>query len=908
MAENQENYQVYSLQVNQLNAPLGIDERSIRFSWKLNSSNRGAVLAASQVWVASSAEKLKDGEADLWDSGKVNGSTLYADYAGVQLKGHARYWWKVAVSVADGQVVESEAAFFDTGLFADDWQAQWIWRSDQIQINDFAYLRKEIELRQPVAYAKIFASAHNVFQLYLDGERIGGYGSPAPTNPYEHKYYVAYDVTAQLTQGTSCIAAAAHYLGGNGQNYVNGLPGFRLQLEVVYVDGTQESFKSDTTWESLVEMPHKTGTAYQQMRLLSAVEDYDARSIDPEWLKVGFDKAKCGPAAAATIAAEEWPMKWQTIPEGTVNETIAPVYLHSFKDSPEDLGRGEERVLRQVFDTGRIVSGWPSITLRGLAGVTVRMRYSEDLDEQGWVKHNVCNETPADYYYDQYTMRGDEEETWEASFSYKAFRYIEVTGYPELLVPGENLRISYAHTGMAYEGSFECSNDLLNKMYQACIRTQTNNTLGQMVDCPHREQAQYLADSDLQAEALLYNFDARHVLEKVISDFVDGQWEDGTFPFVYPQNVDGPYGELQIPEWDLHYCTIMWKLYRMYGDKRLLETYIEPGKRMVDYYLGIIDPQYGLVPIDKGWHISDWPYPTVDDKPLYLTVQNVKLYQAAHIVSETAKIIGNEQISVTYRQHADQLKEHIVKHLFDKENKRFRDGLNSEQAHQGATGIALYAGVAPEEDREALVQYAASRPWECKTVLSLPLLRMLFENGQQEAAYRLINRTEYPGWGYTIAQGTATMWEGWDDIESHSHAWNGYPARMLQEYVVGISTLTPGFADVQIKPYMPQDLTFASATIPTVRGAISVRWDRSADGTSIRLTAQIPVTTNGSIVVDAGGTADSVIIREKESGGTIWDKGHFIAGVNGVKSCELSADGFVIAVDGGDYEFVFEAS
>jgi len=142
----------------------------------------------------------------------------------------------------------------------------------------------------------------------------------------------------------------------------------------------------------------------------------------------------------------------------------------------------------------------------------------------------------------------------------------------------------------------------------------------------------------------------------------------------------------------------------------------------------------------------------------------------------------------------------------------------------------------PDEDRERAIASVAEQSWECRTVLSLPLLRMLFDNGREAEAFALLDRTEYPGWGHMIAQGSPTMWEGWEDIESHSHAWNGYPARLLQEYIVGIRSETPGFAKTTIRPYMPDSLTFAEGKIATPFGPVSARWERTDGGVRVRAT------------------------------------------------------------------------
>ncbi|BBI35192.1 alpha-L-rhamnosidase [Cohnella abietis] len=713
-----------------------------------------------------------------------------------------------------------------------DWTADWIWWSKRVRINDFAYFRKEFAVRDSLVSAQLYVSAHNTAHVYVNGTKVGGYGSPAPTNPWKRKYYLTYEITEHLNDGLNCLTADAHYLGGSGQNFVNGLPGFRLELHLTYADGSKKIVKTDGTWEALKEIPHRIGAPYQQNRRVSAIEDYDARKWDPKWRYIGWkDASNTIKAKKARIGRDEWNMMEQQIPEGAIEEEIRLTKLSA-------LAVEGELSFAQVFDVGRIVSGWPKLSLKGFEGATVRLRYSEDLDENGRVKHNVTNEH-SDNYYDEYTMRGDELESWQPDFSYKAFRYVEVTGYPLPIENGNEVNVCLAYTAIPYVGSFNCSDESLNDLYEACIRTQKNNTLGQTVDCPHREQAQYTADTDLQAESLLYNFDAISVVEKTLSDFTDAQLEDGTFPFVTPTNYEHPDFNLQIPEWDLHYATLLWKLYQASGNVKLLDNSYETARRMVDYFIGKLDPVTGLVPLDKGWHISDWPYPSVDHQGEFLTVQQVKLIQAMQIVSQAAELIGKQDDYKLYREHAAWLSDNLVKHLYDGELKRFKDSSESTKTHQGVTAIALYADLVPTADREAAVAYVASKQFECRTVLSLPLLRMLFENGRGDEAYELLSRKEYPGWGYMIAQGARTMWEGWEDMESHSHAWNGYPARLLQEYVVGIKSEAPGFAKAVIRPYLPEGLAYAEAEVWTPLGTVYAGWERVAGG-SVRVRARIP--------------------------------------------------------------------
>ncbi|WP_139995217.1 alpha-L-rhamnosidase [Paenibacillus paridis] len=714
-----------------------------------------------------------------------------------------------------------------------EWTSEWIWRSQRVRKNDYSYFRKLFNANTKWDSARLYVSAHHYVQVYLNGERVGGYGTPAPTDPWKKKFYTEYDVSNLLAIGTNCITADAHYLGGEGQNVVNGLPGFRLELHLSSINGKTMVIKSDTSWDTLVEMPHRVGAPYQQNRRISAIEDYDARVWDETWRYAnGNHSMKTAKAKKAKIGREDWLMVLQTIPEGIVDEEIALTKL--------DLHEGMEGLdeFPQVFDVGRIVSGWPKLKLKGIEGVTIRLRYSENLDAGGRVDHNVTNEK-SEHYYDQYTMRGDKVETWQPHFSYKAFRYVEVTGYPISIESANELTVCLAHTAIEYRGSFRCSDEHLNELYDACIRTQKNNTLGQLVDCPHREQAQYIADTDLQAETLLYNFNALSVLEKTLSDFADSQLPDGTFPFNAPSTYGHPDFNIQIPEWDLHYATLLWKVYAASGDLSLLESYYKPLCRMIDYFISKLDEATGLVPLDKGWHISDWPYPSVEHAGDFLAVQQIKLLQAIRIAADIAGLLGEHEDHKKYAEQTHSLNEKMYKHLFHSERGAFRDSSNSENTHQGVTAIALYADAIREEDRAKAIAYVAEKEWECRTVLSLPLLQMLFENNREKEAFALLDRREYPGWGYMIEQGAMTMWEGWEDMESHSHAWNGYPARLLQQYVVGIRSDAPGFSKAVIRPYFPDTLTFAEATVWTVQGHLYARWEKGSNG-SIRFKTAIP--------------------------------------------------------------------
>ena len=108
------------LAVEDLNAP--------RLSWVVEDPRRGAEQTARQILVATRPELLTPGEADVWDSGRIDGSdSAAAPYSGPSLEPATRYYWTVRTWNETGAPGPfAEPAVFGTAL-KDEWQASPIW-------------------------------------------------------------------------------------------------------------------------------------------------------------------------------------------------------------------------------------------------------------------------------------------------------------------------------------------------------------------------------------------------------------------------------------------------------------------------------------------------------------------------------------------------------------------------------------------------------------------------------------------------------------------------------------------------------------------------------------------------------------------------------------------------------------
>ena len=98
-----------------------------------------------------------------------------------------------------------------------------------------------------------------------------------------------------------------------------------------------------------------------------------------------------------------------------------------------------------------------------------------------------------------------------------------------------------------------------------------------------------------------------------------------------------------------------------------------------------------------------------------------------------------------------------------------------------------------------------------------------------------------------------------------NHAWTAYPAYLFLKYIAGIQPTSGGFATFDVRPETG-GLTFAEGTVPTVKGLIATRWEKSTDG-RFSLSVTVPPNTRASIYLPKLSEGNFTIT---ESGKRLW--------------------------------------
>lgn len=134
------NTSINNLKVEYTETPLGLDVETPRFSWQMQSSQRGNFQSAYRIVVTD------ENQQKVWDTGKVgNNLSLNIEYQGATLQACTRYDWQVTVWDRNKKMYTS-SSWFETGIMNPDpaltgWNgAIWIGGGDEDMVLYSHYL------------------------------------------------------------------------------------------------------------------------------------------------------------------------------------------------------------------------------------------------------------------------------------------------------------------------------------------------------------------------------------------------------------------------------------------------------------------------------------------------------------------------------------------------------------------------------------------------------------------------------------------------------------------------------------------------------------------------------------------------------------------------------------------------
>jgi alpha-L-rhamnosidase len=837
-----------------------------------------------------------------------------------------------------------------------DWKAAWIGlplpkKAPASQYRPADYLRKPFTLKAAPKRAVVYITAAGLYELHVNGQRIGrDYLTPGWTEYAKRLYYQAYDVTDSLKAGENVLGAilAEGWYGLHHQG--RGKLGLLAQLCVEYPDGSSDTITTDGSWKITDEGPVRMSDIYQgetydarkELRGWDTVGyndtawqpvNTDPFYATPAWTDVtekvrqlvknnvldvtpsnelfgdpifGLPKSlrvkyRIGDKQEAKDAAEGQkihvdaagqPLTIEKAEYGTdaLPPVVANAKLQVHPGSPvrvtqeiKSIQLTEPKPGKWTFDLGQNFSGWARLKVKGPAGAKIVLRTAEILNPDGTI---YTTNLRAAKSTDTYTLRGEGEEVWEPQFTFHGFRYVELTGLTEK--PSlDTITGVVAHSDAPRTSSFECSNPMLNKLFHNIVWGQRSNYLEVPTDCPQRDERMgWSGDAQAFIGTAVYNMDVAPFFTAWLRTYEDCQSPEGAFPDIAPK-----MGGMS-PGWGDAGVVCPWTVYRVYGDRRILEEHYSAMVRWINL---LEKKSNDCVRPEEGY--GDWLNSKADlPKDVIATAY---FGYVTRLMEKTANVLGKTDDAARFHKLFERIQA-AFQRAFVAADGRIKG--HTQTAYLMALGFDL---LSPEQ-RPLAVSHLVNLIEERNRHLSTGflgvnlLLPVLTQVGRNDLAYVLLQNETFPSWGYPVKHGATTIWERWDgwtedkgfqdaSMNSFNHYAYGSCGQWMFSTMAGIDAEEPGFQRIAIHPQPGGGITFAKASYLSAHGRIASAWRQDAKGFSLDVT--IPANTTATVVVPAKNAAD---VREGDRPA---------AEASGVKFLKFTNGAAYYQVGSGDYHF-----
>ena len=833
-----------NLKTEYLRNPLGIDIVHPRLSWNCED---GIKQTAYQIIA-------KVNGKTVWNSGKVESASMaHIPYGGPELHSRVRVCWSVKLWDENGEGGEISHSFFEMGLLeGSDWKGKWITghyrvkRKERYPVDCF---RKLFSVAGKVKSARLYITACGLYEARLDGEKIGNFClAPGHTDYRKRVQYQTYDVTERLSQGDHALTvqlADGWYRGSCGAWGLRDQYGTETkllaQLEISYADGKRTTIVTDESWDWSNDGP------------IRFADNKDGEVVNANREPGYAGKAKVTFHPVIPTASNNVPV--------TEHEQFTP----NVSKSPNG---------KWLLDFGQNMAGYVSFRIQASDGQKLIFRFGELLDAEGnlTLKNIQCvsKEKASPLQQIVYSCCEGLNE-YKTTFAVFGFQYAEVETDIEL--HPEDVTAIAVYSDIEQTGFFESSNELLNKFVEATIWSTKGNSLDVPTDCPTRERHGWTGDAQIFFETANYLFDYAAFSRKYLRDIYDWQKKSGRLPQI------APYGGVDFYMWTLN-GSVGWsdagilnpyRFWKLYGDKQILMDYYDRMKRYARFMMnrcGRIEPmtkQLGLkgacakYAVNIGQSYGEWAEPAdvypQDWKNIVFPHPEVSTAYTSYVLgcmAEIAEELSFAEDAVLFREYSEGCKK-----AYQAMAETTDYSLDTDRQARLVRPLAF--GLLDEKQteyaRKRLLQALENYGWRLGTgFLSTPLILDVLADIDREAAYRLLENEEMPGWLFMPKNGATTIWESWEGtraqggIASLNHYSKGAVCQWLFKSMCGIRV--DGENHFTIAPKPGGSFTYAKVCYQSIFGRVESGWENTED--AILYAVTIPANTEATIILPGG--------------------------------------------------------
>jgi alpha-L-rhamnosidase len=826
---------------------VGVDRP--RLSWVVGADGEGLTQVAYEIEVAR--------RGGTTTTGRVSGDgQVFVDWPVEPLVSRERVvvrvraWLSGEVETPWSEPLAVEASLLEEA----DWSTDFVSPSVSAPaegVRPGYLLRADVDIPVEVVAARLYATAHGIYRMEINGERVGDDELAPGWTSYGHRLrFQTYDVTHLLTAGANALGAELSdgwyrgrigFHGGIWDNYGEDLA-LLAQLEIEFADGRRHVIPVSDRWR-WSSGPVVAASLYDG-------EHYDAGRVPEGWSRPGFDDGDWSTPTVlprTRFSAQLEPAIGVPV---RIVEELVPVSVEHRPDG------------RIRLDFGQNVAGWLAIRVSGPGGHEVVLHHAEALEDDELAIRPLRSAPSIDRYRLSGAPGG---ESWRPRFTIHGFRYAELENWPGEFT-ADAVRAQVVHSDMERTGWFASSDPLVNRLHENALWSMRGNFVDLPTDCPQRdERLGWTGDIQVFAPAASFLYSSGGTLTSWLRDLSVEQGADGWVPnFVpwvecgFPRDSSAAWGDAAV--------VVPWVMYQRNGDLGILREQFPSMALWVEHFASKADDS-GLV--REGMQLGDWLDPAAppEDPGAGLTdrylVASAYLAYSADLTARAALLLGrpadHERYDAVARRTADAFRREYV-----------TQAGRMAQETPTALSLAIAFDLITDPAQRAvagrrLADLVREGGYRIQTgFVGTPLIcDALAATGQIDVAYRLLLERECPSWLYPVTMGATTIWERWDsmlpdgsvnpgEMTSFNHYALGAVVDFLHRTLAGLAPASPGYQSLLIAPQPGEHFDSAQARLETPYGTAAVSWTRS--GEEFRLDATVPVGVTAEVVLPDGST------------------------------------------------------
>lgn len=805
---------ITNLRINGIENPIGFAYDYVVCSWNVEDAK-----GKKQTNAIIEVSETEDFEAILYEK-KSSDLQQHGEILEIELKPRTTYFYRVTVETDAGECQTSDTALFETGKRNETWIGKWISPAKEDSFHPI--LEKTFVLDKKVQRARLYLTGVGMFEVYLNGTKVGKEYLAPYLNQYETGIQVLTYPMDEMLRDTKeytleVMLGKGWYMGEFGLDLTEHNYGSRMaaigELHLEYEDGTSEILATDESWKYYGSDIEDSGIYFGEI-------------INRELWSEKENMKKPVEVLEHPETAEE--TKYLSV-DHLMDRLSLPVVEKEQIAVKEIIYTPAEEI---VLDMGQNFAGFVEFRANFPKGTKVVLDFGEILQQGNFYNKNY-RDAKSQFVY----ISDGREEIVRPHFTFFGFRYVRVTGWPGILNK-EDFVGKVMYSDIRRTGMIETANSKLNRLYENTVWGLKSNFIDMPTDCPQRsERLGWTGDAQVFAPTASYHMDTRAFFHKFVKDLRDEQMMlNGGMPnflpnFGHANKAGSVWGDIAtfLPD----------TLYTYFGNEAEMQYCYPLMKDWVDSIDREDALQGKFLDTFGDWLALDGATPTSfkgSTNDTYISL--VYYYRSAQIVRQMAERLQKTEDAMYYGQLEEQIKQTVLDEFYTPTG---RLAIDTQAAYVIALKFNLY------RDREKVIEQFKARlkrdmyQIKCGFVGAPLLCTVLAEAGEYELAYDFLLKEGFPSWLYSVDLGATTIWERWNSVmpdgtisdtgmNSLNHYAYGSVMEFVYAYVAGIRPLSPGFTKAMIAPHPDARIPAVSCSYASASGCYVCNWEMKEDG------------------------------------------------------------------------------